>query len=152
MLTLKEFLDKSMNDSVNRLFAFLLDETCRDIRDVIGYLTKGTGTIINENIGIEFPETNGFFKDEEGYIEKGMELYLVYSKKGEKLSEIQSFFVDNEATYRYLRLFYNSYLELFPDDKKGLAELDAAYKFYREKYEIKEENPEFDYYNVLDNI
>ena len=117
------------------------------------YLIKGRGSIINENVGIAFPESKAFFKDEEGYIENGMELYIVYSgNRVSELSEVQSFFVDNEVTYRYLRLYYNSYLEKFPDDKEGLAELEAAYKFYREKYEIEEENVEFNYYNVLDNI
>ncbi len=117
------------------------------------YLIKGRGSIINENVGIAFPESKAFFKDEEGYIENGMELYIVYSgNRVSELSEVQSFFVDNEVTYRYLRLYYNSYLEKFPDDKEGLAELEAAYKFYREKYEIEEENVEFNYSNVLDNI
>ena len=30
MLTLNEFLNNSMNDGINRLFAFLLSETCRN--------------------------------------------------------------------------------------------------------------------------
>ena len=30
--------------------------------------------------------------------------------------------------------------------------MEEAYKFYREKYGIEEEDPEFDYYNVIGNI
>ena len=60
MLTLKEFFNNSMNDNMNRLFAFLLEEVCRYESDVIEYLTLGMGTIINENIGIAFPESKSF--------------------------------------------------------------------------------------------
>ena len=44
------------------------------------------------------------------------------------------------------------YLEKHPEDEEGLSELEKAYKFYREKYNIAEENPAFDYYNVIGNI
>ena len=144
MLTLKEFLDNSMNDSVNRFFAFLLDEVCRGKRNIIEYLTEGKGTLINENIGIAFPESKAFFKGEEGYLESGMELYAVYPSKTEFLDEVNSFFMTPEVAYRYLRLYYNSYLELHPEDKEGLTEL--------EKHGIEEEDPNFEYYNVLWNI
>ena len=113
MLTLKKIFENSRNynDKVAIFFSFLLDETCRDKSDVIEYLTKGRGSIINENIGIAFPESKAFFKDEEGYIENGMELYIVYGEEKNGLSEVQSFLMDNEVTYRYLKLYYNSYLE-----------------------------------------
>ena len=81
-----------------------------------------------------------------------MELYIVYNEEKNGLSEVQSFLMNNKTAYRYLRLYYNSYLERYPEDKEGLAELEEAYKFYREKYGIEEEDPEFDYYNVIGNI
>ena len=152
MLTLKKFFENSLNDSTNKFFSFLLDVTCRDKKDVIRYLIKGMGIIKNESIGIAFPESKIFFKDEDGYIEEGMELYMVFSESKDGLREVRSFLMSNEAAYRYLRLYYNSYLELYPNDKEGLNELEEAYKFYREKYSIREEDPDFDYYNVLGNI
>ena len=156
MLTLKEFFEKTQGKEIDKiagLFSFILDEVCRDKRDVINYLTLGQGSIINEDIGIEFPESKGFFKDEEGYIEKGMELYLIYSgRMKNELSEVTSFFIDEEGTYRYLRLFYNTYVIKYPDDKEGRVELEEAYKYYREKYNIPEEDPNFDYYDVIGNI
>ena len=154
MLTLDDFINKSReeNDKVAIFFSFLLDTCCRFKEDVIKYLTKGFGTIINEHVGIAFPETKAFFKDEEGYLKKGMELYMIYDEKKNGLSEVQSFLMNNEVAYRYLRLYYNYYLEKYPEDKEGLAELEEAYKFYREKHNISEENPDFDYYNVIGNI
>ena len=93
MLTLKEFFENTQGKNTDRItgfFSFLLDQTCRGRETVINYLTKGYGTIINENIGIAFPESKAFFKDEEGYIERGMELYIVYSEGENGLSEVYS--------------------------------------------------------------
>ena len=153
MLTIKEFFEKSQNDAAAGFFSFLLKRTCNDKRNIIIYLTLGGGAIFNEHQGIAFPESKAFFKDEEGYLERGMELYMVYDEReGEELSMVTSFFIDEEGAYRYLRLFYNTYVTNNPDDKEGIAELDEAYGYYREKYNISEENPKFDYYDVLGNI
>ena len=153
MLTLNEFFENSKNDRMNIFFASLLWSTCNNKKNVIIYLTLGGGAIFNEHEGIAFPESKAFFKDEEGYIERGMELYVVYDEReGEELSEVTSFFIDEEGAYRYLRLFYNTYVTKYPDDKESIVELDKAYRYYREKYNIAEENPKFDYYDVLGNI
>jgi hypothetical protein len=153
-LTLDDFIKNSRekNDKVAIFFSFLLEVACRDKEDVLRYLLKGMGIRKNECTGIAFPESKVFFKDEEGYIENGMELYIVYDEREDGLSEVQSFLMNNEVTYRYLRLFYNSYLEKHPEDKEGLSELEKAYEFYRKKYNIPEESPDFDYYNVIGNI
>jgi hypothetical protein len=155
MLTIKEFIEESRdkNDIVAMSFSFLLDTCCRFKKYVIEYLTEGAGTIINEHVGIAFPESKAFFKDEEGYIEEGMELYMVHDGwEKDGLTEVESFLMNSESAYRYLRLYYNDYLKRHPEDEEGLRELDEAYKFYREKYNISEEDPEFDYFNVIGNI
>ena len=152
MLTLKEFFNNSMNDNMNRLFAFLLEEVCRYESDVIEYLTLGMGTIINENIGIAFPESKSFTNEEEGYLEKGMELYFVSSEGKDGFCKVKSFFMSPEVAYRYLRLFYNTYIELNPNDEVKIKKLEHAYESYRKKYGINDEVFDFDYYNVFDNI
>lgn len=153
MMTLELLREHNpMKDSLERIFTMIL-RTVTDRKDyLIKTLREDEGWGGTEYTRIFLPKNEVYTKDLAGYFEDGVQLAF-FSPESEKVydgkEKVYSFTMSYEVAYRYLRLGCEALIVQNPTDKE---EIDEACKIFRERHNIKEKDPQFNYYNILGNM
>ena len=153
MMTLKLFLGYNPgNDSLETIFVMILDTVVQRKKYLVKTLREDIGWGGSEYTNIFFPKNEIYTKDLLGYFEDGVQ-FAFFSPGSEEVydgkEKVYSFIMSYEVAYRYLRLGCEALIEQYPEDKQ---EIEEACKIFRERHNIKKDDPDFDYYNILGNM
>ena len=138
--------------SLESIFLMILNTVCERKDYLLKTISTDEGWGGGEYTGIFFPKNEVYTKDVEGYFEDAVQL-AYFSPGSEKVfdgkEEVYSFTMNYEVAYRYLKLGCNALIEKNPEDREALEE---ACKGFRERHNIKEEDPDFNYFDILGNM
>ena len=153
MMTLKLLREHNpMKDSLESIFITILGTVTNRKEYLIKTLCEDIGWGGSEYESIFFPKNEVYTENLPGYFEDGVQLAFFYpgsEKVFDGKEEVYSFTMSYEVAYRYLRLGCEALIQQYPADKE---EIDEACKIFRERHNIKEKDPRFNYYNILGNM
>ena len=153
MMTLKLLREHNlMKDSLESIFITILGTVTNRKEYLIKTLCEDIGWGGSEYESIFFPKNEVYTENLPGYFEDGVQLAFFYpgsEKVFDGKEEVYSFTMSYEVAYRYLRLGCEALRQQYPADKE---EIDEACKIFRERHNIKEKDPRFNYYNILGNM
>ena len=150
-MTLKRLMEYKSNE-LESIFLMILYSVTGRKEYLIRTLREDVGWSSSEYDRIFLPNNEIYTKDLPGYFEDGVQLAFFYPES-EKVfdgkEEVYSFTMSYEVAYRYLRLGCEALIERYPEDKE---EIEKACEIFRERHNISEKDPRFNYYNILGNM
>ena len=153
MLTLESMnIEPTTGYTPETVFVMILGTVTNKKEYLVKTLENDEGWGGSEYTSILFPKNEMYEKDDAGYFEDGVQ-FAFFTPGSEKMfngkEEVYSYTMSYEVAYRYLKLGCNSLIKKYPEYKQ---EIEEACKVYKERHNIEEENPDFNYNDIFGNM